>query len=1258
MKQITHPVSLLALLVLTALPVARAQSTVLTGRVVDVDRAPIASANVSVAAPDGVGSAFAQTAADGRFRVVWNGEAAAFLIVVRKAGYATQTRQVPRMGTDSIIVVAELRMVRSAQSLSAVQVVASRPSPARESERIFAKPGETESTLDPSSGFAGALTGDASGDFQLALAGIPGVAVTPSAGGSASFTIAGLDGAQNRLTLNGADVVPDMPRDGGLLRVTTTGYDATEAMSGVRAEWTIFGANYTPSRKIRLTFDAPGLQSPPLVTALGRPTMAPILSGVIGGPGKGFVRFHNTSFQLSRQSGSLATLTSIDDASLGALGVSADSVRRVVGALDALGIGPLARMRAASERTTMSASVYSRMDLTTNSIGAIYRSPDERIGGRSNGADQGHVLYLLLGGEGAESQGAGAGALTLPAYASMARSHSFMAQAFNSVYPRDYILNETRLTATSGDSRFEPESPLPAASVLTTTARAPAGAISMLQVAGSGGAPNTTRSWSIQARNDTHWSSPGGRHVWKLAFESLVDGYSAQREATRGRFEFSSVEDFIASQPSAFSRRLNASRTDVHGVHIAAALGDAFTPSRALAWQYGVRVEGHGVHADGGHARIIDSLFGARTGSLPMRFSVAPMAGFTWRYRRAPNGFPPSSHLILGGVRDYRGTVATRDALGFLGEPGLASGQRELRCIDAATPRPEWSRYDDVTAIPTACALSVADQELAQSALPVSLYSPEFAFGHSVRVDVRWTAPIARTVQLSVSGMTAINARQPSTVDLNFDGVPRFTLAEEGNRPVFAPSTSIASLSGLASTVASRRYTEFTHVNERRSDLRSRSSSLTGELRVYPPMSRFGSGIKVPLWLAYTFTDTREQFTGFNGTTQGDPRVTDWEPAMASRHALLFGATLHVPDWFRITPGLTIRSGLRYTPIVQGDVNADGIASNDRAFVFEPRVSGDAELRDAMSALLSSTSLRTARCLGAQVGRIAAPNSCTGPRTATLNAIIAIDPARIRLQNRGVVQLRVLNLLAGVDRLAHGSDRLHGWGQPAYPDPVLLQVRGFDPIARRYRYVVNRSFGDSRVYRTLFQSPFRIGIDMSIDVGPNQEQVARTRVLACGTASMRGPCPGRSSAASARPAPPDSATLAERIRGAHDPRNLFDPVIRRADEFGLSPVQTDSLESLGRVHGMFRDSTYDALAGDVAKRGAEPDDAQVARRWRESIQAVARSEWQVGVLARALLTPAQAEAVFGRSGPLSVRPIIYDERELERTLRLWQQRVY
>jgi hypothetical protein len=309
--------------------------------------------------------------------------------------------------------------------------------------------------------------------------------------------------------------------------------------------------------------------------------------------------------------------------------------------------------------------------------------------------------------------------------------------------------------------------------------------------------------------------------------------------------------------------------------------------------------------------------------------------------------------------------------------------------------------------------------------------------------------------------------------------------------------------------------------------------------------------------------------------------------------------------------------------------------------VFDPRTTSDSTLRTGLSALLDGGApARASRCLRRQLARVAASNSCTAPWSTTLNATVTVDPARIRMQNRGTLNLRVTNVLAGLDELVHGADRLRGWGQPSIPDRVLLQVRGFDPVARRYRYAVNRSFGDTRVYRNLFQSPFRISIDVALDVGPDIERQQIATIVAAD--------------ATERVARPDSATLAGRLRRAHDQRNVFQYLIDRAETYELTEAQIDTLQALGQLHHAFRDSTYDALAGFMASHAATADDAAIARRWRESIHAVARFERRIGVLARAVLRPAQVEVIFSQvSGPLAWRPIAQDERELERRLRRW-----
>src|SRR2546425_11185189 len=68
----------------------------------------------------------------------------------------------------------------------------------------------------------------------------------------------------------------------------------------------------------------------------------------------------------------------------------------------------------------------------------------------------------------------------------------------------------------------------------------------------------------------------------------------------------------------------------------------------------------------------------------------------------------------------------------------------------------------------------------------------------------------------------------------------------------------------------------------------------------------------------------------------------------------------------------------------------------------------------------------------------------------------AIDRRRHR---RLTISLLTVNLLGGLDEWLHGTANLHGWGFAAAPDPVLLYVRSFDPVARRFSYGVNGRVG-------------------------------------------------------------------------------------------------------------------------------------------------------------------------------------------------------
>src|SRR4029079_3324053 len=159
-------------------------------------------------------------------------------------------------------------------------------------------------------------------------------------------------------------------------------------------------------------------------------------------------------------------------------------------------------------------------------------------------------------------------------------------------------------------------------------------------------------------------------------------------------------------------------------------------------------------------------------------------------------------------------------------------------------------------------------------------------------------------------------------------------------------------------------------------------------------------------------------------------------------------------------------------------INGDGFA-NDRAFIPS---AGDSATRAGMNALLSGASSRVRNCLERQLGRIAARNSCEGPWTATMNAVLILNPEKLGMQNRTQLSLSLTNVPAGLDALVHSSSRLQGWGQSSASDPTLLFVRGFDAATNRFKYDVNPRFGDTRVGRTGVRNPFLVTLEARIQL--------------------------------------------------------------------------------------------------------------------------------------------------------------------------------
>ena len=1213
----------------TKLP-AQGGNVVVSGRVIARDGSSVANASIEIRPANTKEAQTVPLVRDGTFRFSISPTARAVTITVTTTRFENFSITIPVQSGSDELRIPDVVLIPKAQVLPQVRAVAQRPRPSREEGPPAPGPGERSLSLDP----ALVLAGDLSGDPAYAMSGLAGIQVVESTnGGPPQISIAGLSSGLNRTTLNGSVAPGKPPRDGAILQVLLNSYDATRASGSLVTNWSLLSGSFTPVRRLHATLSVPETQ---WTTAEGKDVgariLSPTLSGNIAGQGKSPVRFVNTSFQLAMQSATVPSLLSASSRSVIALGFAPESIDRLRRGLSSLGIPVDGNARLT--RRSSQASVYSRIDLTGNAVATALSNLDGSISAAGPGRT-GDVGYVVVGGSVANTQTPGIAATVLPNYRTATSAASGTVQGVWSHFGNSGFLTESRIAVSTNRARVEPGNTLPGASVLFGSIGfdqlATAG---IAQLGGTGGSAGTSRGLVIHGMNETRWNTQNARHEYKVAVESSKERLNTARDPGSGAFDFQSLADYLANTPSTFTRRLDAVQSEYTAVRAAVGLGDTYRRSRYVSVQYGVRIEREEISSDAPRSVLVDSLFARDARSLPAWTAFSPMLGFTWILDRDAYGFPNYSHRLSGGIRDYRGSLplaslATRpDRLGQLGEPLV------LRCIGATTPRPDWSGYaSGAVAAPRQCSAGNSGSALAQSVSDADLFSPDFTIGHSWRADLAFDYSFPGDVFTTLHGMLAANSAQSLPFDLNFSAVERGRLASEAMRPLFVEPNNIVPATGSLNSSDSRRFTQFGMVAEHRSTGAGRAQTIGITLARRPSFSFYSNGIQTPISFDYTYADIRTQSNGFAGTTSRDPRSIEWDRNAFSRHTILLSGAVRVPDVVTAAFGLQLRSGVGFTPIVASDINGDGL-TNDRAFVFDANASSSSYV-SGLNELLNTLSRGVRGCLAAQVGTVAQANSCGGPWSATANASLTVDSYRIGLQNRGSVRFVLSNLAAGADLLLHGATNTRGWGQPTYPDPILFYVRGFDASTNRFRYATNPRFGSASAFRAAFATPFRLSVDVSVDVGRSQERRMMEQRL--------------------NPRNPETPLTREEIvdRLAWRGPELFARVVALADSLRLSSAQVDSLTAWSKRHSAFRDSVYQALAVFLwAQRGVYSS-ADVQRRWRDAISAVRWDEWNFREPLMRLLERAQADAVLSERGPAVSRLLLMDRKEAARFLARW-----
>ena len=278
-------------------------------------------------------------------------------------------------------------------------------------------------------------------------------------------------------------------------------------------------------------------------------------------------------------------------------------------------------------------------------------------------------------------------------------------------------------------------------------------------------------------------------------------------------------------------------------------------------------------------------------------------------------------------------------------------------------------------------------------------------------------------------------------------------------------------------------------------------------------------------------------------------------------------------------------------------------------------------MANGLNALLRGGSTSAKDCLTRQLGTIASRNSCVGPWYTTMQANMGFN--RLPGTNRARVNFSFANVTGALDQLIHGSDHLHGWGLLPIPDQTLYQVRGFDPTARRFIYAVNPRFGASGPTTTTRRNPFRITVDVQLDLGRSAdeqrvEQTIRMRPSLYGTR-----------------APVDSIRN-RYVRSSFS--DIYAVMLRLADSLALSRDQTESVQA--RQTGL--KARADTIFGDLAKYLVALPESFDVKDAAKHVTAARDSVWKVIYGERefltSTLTPGQIHLLPGPIQQMIIAP--------------------
>ncbi len=600
-----------------------------------------------------------------------------------------------------------------------------------------------------------------------------------------------------------------------------------------------------------------------------------------------------------------------------------------------------------------------------------------------------------------------------------------------------------------------------------------------LECCGDGVLPNNLEETTFEFRNNLNIRA--GDHGIKLGVHfNMFDYENFFLFGQQGAYDFDGLSDFENGIVDDFNRGLPAPGPDgqfftaddiipialYKTYELSLYAQDTWHASDQLSLTGGVRADWTWMSDAPEQNPDVLADLGLNTAQKPNDANISPRLSFTFD----PTGRGES--VVRGGVGLFFGRFPSVLYSNSLLNTGL--NQLFLLCFsDGDIPVIDvYRNHTGLESTPTACS------GFGFPGTPnVNLFAPDFEYPRTWKASLGFAQALTDNFKLEFNYLYSDTKNNFYVEDRNLLG-PQFTSAIEG-RPVLAPADQLDSRDGDPgfgdNRVTSSIADGLVHV----SNAESRTHQFSVGLEHRGPTFTWRAG--------YTYTDSKDNASysccisstaQFETPTAGNPNflgergddvVGTWGPSDFSRpHTIVLSGMVNLPYDFSVSGIWRTQSGTPWTPIIDGDANADGDDENDRAFI-----SNSLTFDSPADRRLFNTMLRRYECLQEQEGRIAARNSCRNDMYTQLDLRLRKRFRTYRDQGFEIIVdfFNVLNLI--------NDEWSRNVGIALTADErSLLEIEGFDENTNTYTYSVNPSFGqelDLTTFRT-DQGSVQIGL--------------------------------------------------------------------------------------------------------------------------------------------------------------------------------------